>query len=101
VISRRQAKWSEILSAYNFVTEELDGSKDHADGPSRQPDYEIGYERPVARLLATAPVEPYDDRMPAIIAAQVSDSLAVDISAKLVDWPAADGTDTGEEETQW
>jgi hypothetical protein len=29
--------------------------------PSRRPDYEIGYERPTARLLATlAAIEPYD-----------------------------------------
>jgi len=45
-------------------------------------------------------VEPYDDIMAAIITAQGSDSLAVDVSAKLVDRPAADGTDTAEKETQ-
>jgi len=46
-------------------------------------------------------VEPYDDLMPAIIAAQASDPLAADISAKLVDRPVADGSDTAEEENQW
>ena len=56
---------------------------------------------PVARLLATAPVEPYDDLVPAIIAAQASDCLAVDVSAKLVDRPAKDSKDTAEKETQW
>jgi len=101
VLSWRQARWSEILSAYDLVNEHLEGSKNPADGPPRRPDYEIGYERPVARLLATAPVEPYDDLVPAIIATQVSDSLVVDVSAKLVDRPAADGTDTTEKETQW
>jgi len=101
VLSRRQARWSEVLSAYDFVIEHLEGSKNPADGPSRRPDYEIGYERPVARLLATVSVEPYDDLMPAIIAAQASDPLAVDVSAKLVDRPMIDGTDTAKEESQW
>jgi hypothetical protein len=39
----------------------------------------------VARLLGTILVEHYDDLMPAIIAAQASDPLAADISAKLAD----------------
>jgi hypothetical protein len=46
-------------------------------------------------------VETYDDLMPAIIAAQASDPLAVDVSAKLVDGPKTDGTDTAKEESQW
>jgi len=37
-----------MLSAYDFVIEHLEGSKNPADGPSRRPDYEIGYEMPVA-----------------------------------------------------
>jgi len=100
VLSSRQARWLEILSDYDFVIEHLEGTRYSANGPSTRPDYEIGYKRPVARLLATAPVEPYDDVMPAIIAAQASDSLAVDVSAKLVDRPAADGTDAAENDTQ-
>jgi len=101
VLSRRQARWSEILSAYDIVIEHLEGSKDSADGPSRRPDYMIGYERPVARLLATVTVEPYDDLMPAILAAQASESSAVDVSAKLVDRPMIDSTDNAKEESQW
>ena len=101
VLSRRQARWSETLSAYDFVIEHLEGSKNPADVPSRRPDYEIRYERPVARLLATVSVEPYDDLMPAIIAPQASDPLAADVPAKLVDRPVADGTDAAEEESQW
>ena len=101
VISRRQARWSETLSTYDFVIEHLEGSKNHANGPSRWPNYEIGYKRPVAQLLATVSVEPYDDLVPAIITAQASDPLAVDISAKLVDRPMIDGTDTAKEEIQW
>ena len=101
MLSRRQARWLDTLSAYDFVIDQLECSKNPADGPSRWPDYEIGYERPVARLLATISVEPYDDLMPAIIAAQPSVPLAADVSAKLVDRPVADGTDSAEEETQW
>jgi len=94
VLSRRQARWSEILSADNFVIKHLEGSKNPTDGPSRRPDYEIGYERPVAQLLATVSLEPYDNLMPAIIEAQASYPLAVDVSAMLVDLPMRDGTDT-------
>jgi len=101
VLSRRQARWSEILSAYDFVIEHLEGSKNPAHGPSRRPDYEIGYERPVAQLLATVSVEPHDDLMPAIIDAQASNPLAVDVLAKLVEQPMIDGTDTAKEESQW
>jgi hypothetical protein len=38
VLSRRQARWSETLSAYDFVIEHLEGNKNPADGPSRRPD---------------------------------------------------------------
>jgi len=48
VLFRRQARWSEMLSVYLFVIKHLERSKNPADGPSRRPDYEIGYERPVA-----------------------------------------------------
>jgi len=48
VFCRRQASWSDILSAHNFVIKHLGGTKNPADGPTGWPDYEIGYERPVA-----------------------------------------------------
>ena len=101
VFSRREARWSETHSAYDFIIEHLEGTKNPADSPSRRPDYEIGYERPVARPLATMSVNPYDDLMLAIITAQTSDCLAVNISAKLVDWSIADGTDMVGEENKW
>jgi hypothetical protein len=101
VLSGRQARWSEILSAYDLVIKYLEGSKNTADGPSRRPDDEIGYERPVARILPTVSVEHYDDLMPATIAAQASDPLPLDISAMLVDRPMIDGTDTAKEENKW
>jgi len=101
VLSRSQARWSEILSVYDFVIEHLEGSKNPADGPSRRPDYEIGYEMPVTLLMATVSVEPYDDLIPAIIEAQASDPLAGDVSAKIVDQSVIDGTDTAKEEYKW
>ena len=51
-LSRRQARWAEILSQYDFKIEHLDGKRNPADGPSRRPDYEKGYERPTMALLA-------------------------------------------------
>ena len=65
----------------------MEGAKNPADGPSRRPDYEISYEKPVGRLKATLTVEPYDDLLPAIKKAQATDPLAVDVSGKLVDNP--------------
>jgi hypothetical protein len=50
VLSRRQARRAEIVSSYDFAIEHLAGNRNPADGPSRRPDYEIGYERPTARL---------------------------------------------------
>jgi len=40
-------------SSYNFVIEHLAGNRNPAEGTSIRPDYEIRYERPTARLLAT------------------------------------------------
>jgi hypothetical protein len=89
VLSRRQARWAEILSSYDFVIEHLEGKKNPADGPSRRPDYEIGYERPTAQLLATLAtnitVEPYDDLLPAIKAAQEKDSLVIGMKSRIND----------------
>jgi len=45
-------------------------------------------------------VEPYDKLMLAIIGAQTSDSLAGDVSAKLVNRPMIDGTYTAREESE-
>jgi len=41
VLSRRQARWLETLSAHDLVIALLECSKTLAYGPSRQPDYEI------------------------------------------------------------
>jgi hypothetical protein len=77
VLSRRQARWAEILSSYDFVIEHLEGKRNPADGPSRRPDYEIGYEHMTAKLRATLAAttitESYDDLLPEIKAAQETD----------------------------
>jgi hypothetical protein len=51
--------------------------------------------------LPTVSVEPYDDPMQAIIADQASDPWSADVSAKLVDRPTIEGTDSTKEESQW
>jgi len=93
VLSRRQARWAEILSSYDFVIKHLEGKKNPADGPSRRSDYEIGYKRPTARLLATLAtntVEPYDDLLHEIKTAQAIDALAADLMRRIVSTPIAD-----------
>jgi hypothetical protein len=107
VLSRRQARWAEILSSYDFVIQHLEGKKNPADGPSRRPDYEEGYERPTARLLATlaaTTVSPFDDLLPAIKAAQDTDPLATDMKNK-IGYPGLpngqDGSTDKEADMQW
>jgi hypothetical protein len=93
VLSRRQAKWAEILSSYDFVIEHLEAKKSTADGPSRRPDYKIGYERPTAQLLvtlATTTVEPIDDHLQEINPAQVIDALVADVKRRIVGTPIVD-----------
>jgi len=101
VLSSRQARWSEILLAYDSVIAHLEASKNQAAGPSKRHDYEVGYERPVARQLATIPVEPYDELILAIIVAQASGPLLVEVSAKLVNRSMIPGTDTPKDESPW
>jgi hypothetical protein len=99
VLSRRQAGWAEILFPYDFTIEHLDGTKNPANGPSRRPDYEEGYERPSARLLATSTsmstsyqylfanaveIEPIErDLLAEITEAQGADQLATDVLRRL------------------
>ena len=96
VLSRRQARWVEILFSYDFVIEHLEGQKNPADGPSRRPDYEIGYENMTAKLLATVAAttitESYDDLLPEIKAVQETDFLATQIQPTLVDVSTPDGS---------
>jgi hypothetical protein len=35
LLSRRHAKWAEILLSYDFVIQHLEGKMNPADGPSR------------------------------------------------------------------
>lgn len=51
VLPRSLARWLEILSAYNFVIEHPEGSKNAANSQSRLPDYEMCNERPGAQLV--------------------------------------------------
>jgi hypothetical protein len=95
VLSRRQARWAEILSACDFKIEHLEGTKNPADGPSRGPDYEQGYVS--ARRLATSAtsnhqylfakvveIEPIEkDLFVEIVKAQRSDQLATDLLRRM------------------
>ena len=93
MLSRRQARWAEILSSYDFVLEYFEGKTNWVDGLSRRPDSEIGYERPTARLLATlvaTTVEPYDDLLQEIKTAQAIDVLAADVKHRIVGTPIFD-----------
>jgi len=38
-LNRRQARWAEKLSRYDFVVEYRPGRRNPADGPLRRPDY--------------------------------------------------------------
>jgi len=101
VLSRTQARWAEILSSYDFVIQHLEGKKNPADGPSRRPDYEEGYERPTARLLATlavTTVEPFSDLLPAIKAAQNTDPLVTDMKNKI---GGQDGSKNKDTDMKW
>jgi hypothetical protein len=65
----------------------LEGKKNLADRPSRRPSFEIGYEYSTAQLVATqatnVTVEPHDNILPAINAAQQTDSLAIGVKSKM------------------
>jgi hypothetical protein len=96
VLSRRQARWAEILSSYDFVLEYFEGKKNWADGPSRSPDSEIGNERPTVQLVATlvaTTVEPYHDLLQEIKTAQAIDVLVADVKHRIVGTPIVDITD--------
>jgi len=103
--------WAEILSSYDYVIEHLEGKRNPADGPARKPTYEIGYERPTARLLApwvTTNVEHYNDLLQQIKIAQAIDALAADVKhrivgTQIVDIPDLQRIDESEEElsNQW
>src|SRR5436190_7368487 len=51
ILNRRQARWAEILSGYDFVLDHITGSKNPADGPSRRPDYAENVELPSGTLI--------------------------------------------------
>ena len=71
----------------------MEGKENPADVPARRPDYEIGYERPAARLLATfaaTPVEPYDDLLQEIKAGQAIHPVPADVKHRIIGTPIVD-----------
>jgi len=109
VLSWRQARWAEILSSYDFVIQHLEGKKNRAGRPWRRPDYEEGHKRPTARLLAnlaTTTVNPFNDLLSAIEAAQDTDPLPTDMKNKISNPDQAktggqDGSMYKEADMQW
>src|SRR5437762_9975206 len=51
ILNRRQARWAEILSSYDFVLDHIRGSKNPADGPSRRPNYAENVDLPSGTLI--------------------------------------------------
>src|SRR5436190_22177412 len=51
ILNRREARWAEILSGYNFVLDYITSSKNPADGPSHRPDYTENVELPSGALI--------------------------------------------------
>jgi len=96
VLAQRQARWAEILCSCNVDIKHWKGNQNQADEPSRRPDYQIGYERPTARLLATlatTTIELYDTLRQEIKTAPAIDHLAADVNHRIVDTPIFDIAD--------
>ena len=51
LLNRRQARWAEVLSGYDFVLNHISSSKNPADGPSQRPDYSKGVDVPSGSLI--------------------------------------------------
>src|SRR5271169_3060821 len=51
LLNRRQARWAELLSGFDFVLEHTPGGKNPADGPFRRPDYAENIEMPYGALI--------------------------------------------------
>ena len=51
ILNRRQARWAEFLSGYDFVLDHISGPKNPADGPSRCPDYLKDVDIPSGALI--------------------------------------------------
>ena len=45
VLSRRQARWAQVLSAYDFTIAYRPGKVNPIDGPSRRPDYKYNVDQ--------------------------------------------------------
>ena len=51
ILNRRQARWAEILSGYDFVLDHIRGSRNPADGLSCRPDYADNVDVPSGALI--------------------------------------------------
>ena len=51
ILNRRQARWAEFLSGYDFVLDHISGPKNPADGPSQRLDYTKDVDIPSGALI--------------------------------------------------
>jgi Reverse transcriptase (RNA-dependent DNA polymerase)/RNase H-like domain found in reverse transcriptase/Integrase zinc binding domain/Chromo (CHRromatin Organisation MOdifier) domain/gag-polyprotein putative aspartyl protease len=69
ILSRRQARWAEFLTGYDFVLVHIKGTRNPADGPSRRPDYMENVELPSGTLIprsALRMLTPQDSQVSAL-----------------------------------
>jgi len=59
ILNRRQARWAEILSGYDFVLDHIPGSRNPADGLSRRPDYANDIDIPSGALIPRCAAQCY------------------------------------------
>ena len=89
ILTRRQARWNELLSGYNFVIAYRKGtSMGKPDALSRRPDYSLGTPLPTPPILPPQIIShisqpPPDPLLPAIQHAQQHDKTTRDIINQL------------------
>jgi hypothetical protein len=64
ILNRRQARWAELLSGYDFVLVHTPGSTNPADGPSRRPDYATDVPQPSGSLVPPSVFQSYSPHPP-------------------------------------
>ena len=82
ILNRRQARWAELLSSYDFTIIPIPGKKNSADGLSRRPDYAQDVVVPSGTIVPPAAFQPTtSDQSTGIPGAQqlfsVSNSVAL------------------------
>jgi RNase H-like domain found in reverse transcriptase len=64
ILNRRQVRWAELLSGYDFVLVHTPGSTNPADGPLCRPDYTTDVSQPSGSLLPPSVFQSYSPSAP-------------------------------------